>query len=304
MMAGRARSPRSGRASSSRGPAATRRSRSPARATCRGRPVPALAARRGHERAARRRSTCSSLGLGLGHDHAGARPRRAERRPLRRPGLRDLGRDAVARHRRLGRHGLFGSHLHHRLRTQLDGRVAAAALRAVVAGGGRLTGEQILRLPGAARAAYQHAYVHALTPVFRIAAVVALVGFAVSWLLRGAPAARDRGGERRARGRARRAEGRRLARGGRARASRSPRTASSARPSTAAWPSARARPEPGRDVGAGAHRRARLRRRALDGRGAGHPGRAHRRGDRGAARAGTGPRPRRRARGDARGPGA
>jgi hypothetical protein len=39
------------------------------------------------------------------------------------------------------------------------------------------------QLPGTARVAYQQAYVNALTPVFEVAAVVALVGFAVSWLL-------------------------------------------------------------------------------------------------------------------------
>ena len=39
------------------------------------------------------------------------------------------------------------------------------------------------RLSGAARVAYERAYVHALTPVFRVAAGVALFGFVVSWLL-------------------------------------------------------------------------------------------------------------------------
>ena len=82
---------------------------------------------------------------------------------------------------------LFGSLFTTGLRNQLTGASLPPSLRAAVAGGGRLTGEQILRLPGAARAAYQHAYVTALTPVFRTAAVVALVGFAVSWLLEERP---------------------------------------------------------------------------------------------------------------------
>ena len=37
------------------------------------------------------------------------------------------------------------------------------------------------------RDAYQHAYVHALRPVFLVASGVALVGFALSWLLEERP---------------------------------------------------------------------------------------------------------------------
>jgi hypothetical protein len=62
-----------------------------------------------------------------------------------------------------------------------------APVQDVLAGGGRLTGEQVEALPAAARAAYQQGYVDALTPVFLVAAGVTLAGFAVSWLLREEP---------------------------------------------------------------------------------------------------------------------
>jgi DNA-binding MarR family transcriptional regulator len=42
-------------------------------------------------------------------------------------------------------------------------------------------------LPSAVRSAYEHAYVHALRPVFVAAAGVALLGFALSWLLQERP---------------------------------------------------------------------------------------------------------------------
>ncbi len=56
-------------------------------------------------------------------------------------------------------------------------------LASQVAGGGRLTGAQVLRLPPAARMAYQNAYVHSLRPVFYAAAGVAACGFLLSLLL-------------------------------------------------------------------------------------------------------------------------
>jgi hypothetical protein len=78
---------------------------------------------------------------------------------------------------------VFGSIFTHRLTEELSGARLPAALRAIVGGGGRLTGEQVARLPAAARTAYEQAYVDALSPVFRVAAAVALLGFVVSWLL-------------------------------------------------------------------------------------------------------------------------
>jgi DNA-binding MarR family transcriptional regulator len=45
----------------------------------------------------------------------------------------------------------------------------------------------VLRLPEAAQRAYQQAYVDALTPVFAVAAGVALIGFGVSWMLEERP---------------------------------------------------------------------------------------------------------------------
>ena len=82
---------------------------------------------------------------------------------------------------------VFGSIFTNRLSNELSGASLPAALRSIVAGGGRLTGTQVERLPAAARLAYQNAYVHALTPVFLVASIVALVGFAVSWLLEERP---------------------------------------------------------------------------------------------------------------------
>jgi EmrB/QacA subfamily drug resistance transporter len=78
---------------------------------------------------------------------------------------------------------LFGSIFTNRLTAQLSGGALPPQLRQIVAGGGRLTGTQVDRLPAPARLAYEQAYVQALTPVFRVAAGVALLGFLISWLL-------------------------------------------------------------------------------------------------------------------------
>jgi EmrB/QacA subfamily drug resistance transporter len=82
---------------------------------------------------------------------------------------------------------VFGSIFTNRLVGELSGGSLPAAVQQALAGGGRLTGEQVDRLPGAARVAYQQAYVDALTPVFLVAAVVALLGFLVSWRLEEQP---------------------------------------------------------------------------------------------------------------------
>jgi EmrB/QacA subfamily drug resistance transporter len=77
---------------------------------------------------------------------------------------------------------VFGTIFSSRLTSQLRG-LLTGPLGHVVAGGGRLTGAQVAQMPPATRAAYEHAYVHALQPVFVAAAGVALLGFALSWLL-------------------------------------------------------------------------------------------------------------------------
>jgi EmrB/QacA subfamily drug resistance transporter len=77
---------------------------------------------------------------------------------------------------------VFGSIFSSRLSSELHGALTGA-LGHQVAGGGRLTGAQVAHLPAAARAVYEHAYVNALRPVFVAAAGVALLGFALSWLL-------------------------------------------------------------------------------------------------------------------------
>jgi hypothetical protein len=78
---------------------------------------------------------------------------------------------------------VFGSLFTHRLTGELTGGGLPPTLEKLLAGGGRLTGAMVARLPGPARSAYEQAYVNALSPVFRVAAVVALLGFVVSWLL-------------------------------------------------------------------------------------------------------------------------
>jgi EmrB/QacA subfamily drug resistance transporter len=81
---------------------------------------------------------------------------------------------------------VFGTIFSTRLKSELT-HVLSGPLGRQVAAGGRLTGAQVARLPPSARASYEHAYVHALSPVFVAAAGVALVGFALSWLLQERP---------------------------------------------------------------------------------------------------------------------
>jgi EmrB/QacA subfamily drug resistance transporter len=76
----------------------------------------------------------------------------------------------------------FGTIFSSRLKSQLAG-VLHGSLGSVVASGGRLTGAQVARLPASARSSYEHAYVHALSPVFVAAAGIAALGFVLSWLL-------------------------------------------------------------------------------------------------------------------------
>src|SRR3954463_3400417 len=76
------------------------------------------------------------------------------------------------------------------LGTAVFGAIFTSRLTSELAGaatGARLTGEQVARLPGGVRHAYQSAYVHALHPVFLAAAGVTAVGFALSWRLRERP---------------------------------------------------------------------------------------------------------------------
>ncbi len=77
---------------------------------------------------------------------------------------------------------VFGTIFSSRLTSLLRGSIHGA-LGHQIAGGGRLTGAQVARLPASIRTVYEQAYVHALSPVCVAAAGVALVGFALSWLL-------------------------------------------------------------------------------------------------------------------------
>ncbi len=78
---------------------------------------------------------------------------------------------------------VFGSIFANRLAERLTGGGLPPALQQIVSGGGRLTGDQVDRLPASARLAYEQAYVHALSPVFVVAGGVAALGFVLSWLL-------------------------------------------------------------------------------------------------------------------------
>jgi hypothetical protein len=73
---------------------------------------------------------------------------------------------------------IFSTQLANQLRGSLRGTLAVQASH-----GARLTGAQVARLPAAARAVYQHAYVHSLRPVFVMAAGVAALGFLLSLFL-------------------------------------------------------------------------------------------------------------------------
>ena len=81
---------------------------------------------------------------------------------------------------------VFGTIFSSRLRAGLHGALSGP-LGAQVAGGGRLTGAQLARLPASLRLAYENAYVHALRPVFLVAAGVGAVGFVLSLRLRERP---------------------------------------------------------------------------------------------------------------------
>jgi DNA-binding MarR family transcriptional regulator len=77
---------------------------------------------------------------------------------------------------------VFGTIFSTRLSSYLRG-AGGASLAHVAGGSTRLTGAQVQHLPPTARSLYQHAYVHALSPVFLAAAGVAAVGFLLSWRL-------------------------------------------------------------------------------------------------------------------------
>jgi EmrB/QacA subfamily drug resistance transporter len=81
---------------------------------------------------------------------------------------------------------VFGTIFSTRLRGELHS-VLGGPLGAQVAGGARLTGAQVATLPVGARVAYENAYVHALRPVFLVAAGVGAVGFLLSLRLRERP---------------------------------------------------------------------------------------------------------------------
>jgi EmrB/QacA subfamily drug resistance transporter len=81
---------------------------------------------------------------------------------------------------------IFGTIFSSRLRRELHGTLTGA-LGHQVAAGARLTGAQLAALPAASRTAYESGYVHALHPVFLVAAVIAACGFVLSLFLHERP---------------------------------------------------------------------------------------------------------------------
>jgi EmrB/QacA subfamily drug resistance transporter len=81
---------------------------------------------------------------------------------------------------------VFGTIFSSRLASELHGAIHGP-LAAQVSHGARLTGAQVARLPAGPRSAYQHAYVHSLSPVFVVASGVAALGFTLSLLLQERP---------------------------------------------------------------------------------------------------------------------
>jgi EmrB/QacA subfamily drug resistance transporter len=81
---------------------------------------------------------------------------------------------------------VFGTIFSTRLRSSLHDAIPGP-LGAQVTGGARLTGAQLATLPAAARSLYENAYVHALEPVFLVAAGVGACGFLLSLRLRERP---------------------------------------------------------------------------------------------------------------------
>jgi EmrB/QacA subfamily drug resistance transporter len=80
----------------------------------------------------------------------------------------------------------FGAIFTSRLTSELQG-VLPGSLADEVSAGGRLTGTQLAGLPAGVQSAYEQAYVQALSPVFIAAAGVAVLGFALSWMLQERP---------------------------------------------------------------------------------------------------------------------
>ncbi|HEY1835128.1 MAG TPA: MFS transporter, partial [Solirubrobacteraceae bacterium] len=79
---------------------------------------------------------------------------------------------------------IFGTIFSTQLADQLKGgALANGSLGSQIAHGARLTGAQVAKLPPLAQGLYQHAYVHALRPVFVAAAAIAALGFLLSLLL-------------------------------------------------------------------------------------------------------------------------
>jgi EmrB/QacA subfamily drug resistance transporter len=79
---------------------------------------------------------------------------------------------------------LFGAIFSNRLRTELGARLPAAAAGQIPA---HIGPEQIDKLPPAIHEPFIEAYDAAIKPIFLIAAAIALVGFAVTWLLQEKP---------------------------------------------------------------------------------------------------------------------
>ena len=163
---------------------------------------------------------------------------------------------------------VFGTIFSSRLASGLKGLLSGPIAHQIGAGG-RLTGAQVSHLPPVARSAYEHAYVHALSPVFVAAGGVAAARLRAQLAAPRATAAGDRGEQPRARGQPRGAALARLARRDRARPHVRRLAGGPAAIPRAGLGPRRGGPHPRRDLGARPHQRARSRARPR----AGRPGR-------------------------------
>ena len=144
---------------------------------------------------------------------------------------------------------VFGAIFTSRLTSELHG-VLPGALAHQVSAGGRLSSAQLAQLPASTRSAYEHAYVHALSPVFLAAAGVAAARIRAQLAAAGAPTARNRRDQHRPRRQPGRAAIARLPRRDRAGAQPRARRSSSVSGSASDWrrapASISARGQPGR----------------------------------------------------------
>ena len=146
--------------------------------------VPALAARRRHRTLARLDLHAGRRGRDRPR-HAGARPRRPERRPAAGHRGRHLDRDLLPLGRRLLRRGDLRDDL--RLAPVQPAAHLPTAITAHLGSGVHLNPEQAKHLPPTVHADFLQAFSHSLHGVFLWGMAISVIPFALSWLLKEVP---------------------------------------------------------------------------------------------------------------------